>query len=144
MSQGTFAPINVIIFFSLLEKKGTMFNKNDFKLLMGFVLVAVALFIVVKITQTSGSYAKVLVNGQEYGTYSLDKDTEVLIESDLGKNYMIIKDGKCYLEEADCPDKLCVLQGAIDKDGQSIICLPHLVVITIYSDEKSEYDSIAQ
>ena len=121
-----------------------MFNKNDFKLLMGFVLVAVALFIVVKVTQTSGSYAKVLVNGQEYGTYSLDKDTEVLIESDLGKNNMIIKDGKCYLEDADCPDKLCVLQGAIDKDGQSIICLPHLVVITIYSDEKSEYDSIAQ
>ena len=40
---------------------------------------------------------------------------------------------------ADCPDKLCTKQPAVDKNGESIICLPHQVVIEgIASDNTSQ------
>ena len=39
---------------------------------------------------------------------------------------------------------LCVKQGKISKDGQSIICLPHRLVITVRKGEKSGVDTVAQ
>ena len=55
---------------------------------------------------------------------------------------MKIKDGEADMISADCPDKLCVHQKAISKDGESIICLPNQVVVEIESSESSEYDAV--
>ncbi|MDD6450601.1 MAG: NusG domain II-containing protein [Lachnospiraceae bacterium] len=33
--------------------------------------------------------------------------------------------------------------GKIHADGQSIVCLPHKVVVTVLGGEGSDYDSIA-
>ena len=35
------------------------------------------------------------------------------------------------MEEADCPDGTCVRQGAIQTPGETIVCLPHRVTVTI-------------
>ncbi len=40
------------------------------------------------------------------------------------------------MDKADCPDKLCVKQGKISKSGESIICLPHKVVVKISAEER--------
>ena len=32
---------------------------------------------------------------------------------------------------ADCPDELCVRQGWIEYDGQSIICLPNKITVMV-------------
>ena len=55
----------------------------------------------------------------------------------------MIRDGKADVTEADCPDKLCVLQGKISRSGQTIICLPNKTMVTIKGG-KSEYDGVAQ
>ena len=39
------------------------------------------------------------------------------------------------MEEADCPDRLCVRQGAVSRVGESIICLPHELVVTVEGEE---------
>ena len=46
------------------------------------------------------------------------------------------------MEEADCPDLLCVHQKAISKEGESIICLPNKVVVTIRGGEETELDAV--
>jgi hypothetical protein len=46
-------------------------------------------------------------------------------------NTLVIEGGRARIEAADCPDKLCVKQRAISKAGESIICLPHKLVIRI-------------
>lgn len=55
---------------------------------------------------------------------------------------LIRKGGVADMTSADCPDHLCVKQKAISKEGESIICLPNKVVVTVKSDTKSDIDSI--
>ena len=38
------------------------------------------------------------------------------------------------MEDADCPDKVCVKTGKIKNPGQTIVCLPHRTVIEITGD----------
>ncbi len=84
-----------------------------------------------------GEGAKVIVRvGSEVAhIFPLDKDLDTVIEGvDGGTNHLIIKDGVAWLEEASCPDKLCVAQGKIQYSGDSLICLPNQVVVEISGD----------
>ncbi len=40
------------------------------------------------------------------------------------------------MEQADCNDHYCETMGKIKQNGESIICLPHKVVIEIEADSK--------
>ena len=87
----------------------------------------------------------VQVDGKKTASYPLDRDRDVMIRvPGGGYNHLMIRDGECYLTGANCPDQLCVKQGKISKDGQSIICLPHRLVITVHRGEKSDVDTVAQ
>ena len=46
-------------------------------------------------------------------------------------NLICVEPGRIAIREADCPDGLCVKQGRIKNDGESLICLPHRVIIRI-------------
>ncbi len=50
-----------------------------------------------------------------------------------------IHDGKVRVKESDCPFKLCVKQGWVDRG--SIICLPNRVVITV-EDSKKQHNHV--
>lgn len=45
-----------------------------------------------------------------------------------------IEDGRVWVTDADCPDKLCEHTGAISRAGQQIVCLPNAVVISLVGD----------
>ena len=72
--------------------------------------------------------AVVYVNGEEYGTYSLDEENQIDIN---GKNILKIEDENACMIYADCPDKLCINLGKIKDMTKSIICLPNRVVVKI-------------
>ena len=57
-------------------------------------------------------------------------------------NLLMISDGTAFVSDADCPDKLCVKQRAISRNGESIICLPHKLVIRIVAKEESRLDAV--
>ena len=61
-----------------------------------------------------------------------------------GKNQLVIADGTARIETADCPDERCVQMGRISRSGQSIICLPHQVVVEIQGGKEAETDAVAQ
>ena len=44
-----------------------------------------------------------------------------------------LDDGGVYVSDSDCPGQDCVHTGAISRAGQSIVCLPAQVVISIVS-----------
>ena len=48
-----------------------------------------------------------------------------------GKNVIVVEDGAVFMAEADCPDSLCVQMGRIYREGESIVCLPHGLVVRI-------------
>ena len=47
------------------------------------------------------------------------------------------------MEEADCPDRLCMRRGAIRYAGDSIICLPNKVVVEISGEDALNLDAVA-
>ncbi|MBE5970838.1 MAG: NusG domain II-containing protein [Lachnospiraceae bacterium] len=111
-------------------------KKQDFILIFALLAVAVvAFFVINNVISKDGAKVQVLVDGEIFYEYNLDENGEYSIETDMGVNTLVIKDKKAYVSEADCPDKLCVKQGEISKSGQSVICLPHKLVVTIVDDE---------
>ena len=119
-------------------------RKNDLILIAGLVVLAALVWLVLSLTQSAGAYVLVTVDGAAYGQYPLDTDAEIRIGDDTSYNILVIKDGKAEISEASCPDKLCVRQGEVSYDGQSIICLPNKVVVTVSGGEQSGYDAVAK
>ncbi len=117
--------------------------KKDVLLIAGLVLAGLILLLVLKFTKTQGGYVEVRVGGSVTAVYSLDEEGSYRIEGvDGGYNLLVISKGTATVTEADCPDKLCVGMGQIRYGGQSIICLPHQVVVSII-DEEPKIDEIA-
>lgn len=114
--------------------------KNDIILTASVLTVAVLAFFIISLTSRKGGYAEVKKDGKIIGKYPLSRDIEVEIENDVSYNLLVIKDGKAYITDADCPDKLCVHHGSAEKDGETIVCLPNKTIVTIRSGEPSDTD----
>ena len=127
-----------------MVNKKIILNKNDLILLLAILAIGSILLVFIKVTGQKGDRVVVTVDGAVFGEYDLDQDRQVLIETEAGINLLVIQSGSCFLEDADCPDKLCVKQGTINNVGQSIICLPHRVVISIEGEAEQTYDTMAQ
>lgn len=122
-------------------------RKNDLILILILLLAAGGWYAFHELHKDTGNTVLVKVEGEVYGRYPLEQDQELDIQGkDGGVNHMVIKDGMVSITEADCPDELCVKEGTINQVGESIICIPHQVVIEITkeSSEEKEVDVIAK
>lgn len=120
-------------------------KKRDIILIISLLFIGIiALVIWHFIYSDDGKYVTIEQRNELIGTYPLNVDKEIEIEH-RGKlvNKIIIKDGYCYMEEAECPDHLCIKQGKVNKSGQTIVCLPNRVVVTVVDSDSSDYDSVA-
>lgn len=113
-------------------------NRRDV-ILTALILAAGGIFYVLAVgeQQEQGSEIVITVDGKEFGTYALNEDREIVIETKKGYNRVIIKDSKAYMEDADCRDRYCVSQGKIQKEKQTVICLPHKLVVEVTAGENS-------
>lgn len=118
--------------------------KNDLYLVIGIIFLAFLFWLLPKLFQKSTpAVVKVIQNGQEKGTYSISEEQTLSIRcDDGGYNLLFIRNGEASISDADCRDRLCVRQRAISKKGESIICLPHKLVIQIEAKEESELDAV--
>lgn len=120
-------------------------KKRDIILIISLLFIGIiALVIWHFLYSDDGKYVTIEQRNELIGTYPLNVDKEIEIEH-RGKlvNKIIIKDGYCYMEEAECPDHLCIKQGKVNKSGQTIVCLPNRVVVTVVDSDSSDYDSVA-
>lgn len=115
-------------------------KKNDWKLL-GVILAVAILWLGGRAVfgRKEAANVTVQVDGNIYGTYDLSEDQEIKIDD---TNILVIHDGKADMISADCPDQICVNQKAISYDGESIVCLPNKVIVTVTSDHKNELDTV--
>jgi hypothetical protein len=112
----------------------------DCLLIGGLLLAALISYFVIVDGKDTGDWVVVCVDGQETGRYALNGSGRY--ELNGGSNILIIQDGVAYLEDANCPDKLCVRQGKISLDGQVITCLPNRLTVTVYANN-SEVELIS-
>lgn len=93
-----------------------------------------------------GDTVTVSVDGKHYGTYALHTDLTLSIrtgEDGEEENLLVIRDGTARVESATCPDGICAAHKPISREGESIVCLPHRVVITVQTSDGEEPDIIA-
>lgn len=125
-------------------------KRNDIFLLSGILFAALLIFgIYFLIWSKSGDYVQITVNGTVTKTLPLGKNTTYTIRIDkASENVLQIKDGSASILKANCPDKLCVHQKRISKQGETLVCLPHKVVVSILSSDKENkkatLDGVAQ
>ena len=111
---------------------------HDIILVTAVLLVAGSIYMYTALPGRSfgESSAKVVVrvDGEIYGEYPLNSNKVIELGTERGNNKIIINDSTVWMEDADCPDKVCVKPGKIKKTGQTIVCLPHRTVIEITGD----------
>lgn len=89
----------------------------------------------------NSTYAQITIGGKLYKNIPLSshRGEETLeIEGKYGTNVVTIKDDKIAILEADCPDKVCMDPGYINKPGQNLVCLPHRLMIEIKGESEDD------
>lgn len=120
-------------------------KKNDIILLLITLVLAIIFFAGYRLFyHKAGNYVTVTVDTEIYRTLPLNQDAALDIPgANGGSNRLEIKNGAASITDADCPDKLCVHQKTIQSQGESLICLPHKVIVTVTSDQKGTLDNIS-
>ena len=117
-------------------------NINDIALIIGILIIA-GLFFGLNLKSSKGSKVSVTDGEGNSYSYSLLTDSKNVLKTHYGYNVLVIKDGKAFISEADCPNCECIKQGSISNDGEMIFCMPHKLVIKVESDSVNEYDSVS-
>lgn len=110
-------------------------KKRDIILIASILIVAIAFFLIVELTKEEGAGVTVKVDGVKVAEYSLSKNGTYPLNG--GTNILVIENGKAYLTDANCPDKLCVHQGKISRTGETITCLPNKLTVSVFGAEQS-------
>lgn len=77
-------------------------------------------------------YAVVTVNNQQVARLTLGKIPQNhVIQGPNGSAMLQTEAGRVRMLSSRCRDKICMKQGWISKPGESIICLPERIVVTI-------------
>ena len=107
--------------------------------------VAVISLIIAVLFVSSGVIAYSLTRTSQNKNVEIVSNGEVLYSFDLSKaenqsftvmsadgksfNTVCIEDGKIFVSDAGCADKICVKSGELKSDGLPIVCLPNKFII---------------
>lgn len=110
-------------------------NKRDLLLAGGVLLVAALLFWLWP-TQSQPAQELLQVEVRRAGEVILsvplaEEGTYDLSGSRGAENVLRVEEGRASMLSANCPDQLCVLQGALEGTSGSIVCLPHRLVVRL-------------
>lgn len=137
------------------KPKRKIIRKADVILLCVFLLAAALLFARPFLMQSRNANASdkevnIRQDGKVVGTYPLNRNQEIKLDSSGRHNIVKIQNGAVSMEESSCKNQVCVDQGKISSVGQSIICLPNRVVVEITGNGKTKgkeddgVDAVAQ
>ena len=110
--------------------------------LLPLVVIVIALVIAgarffVNSKDEKGLTAVITVNSQEYCRVVLsDVESPYDLAVPVGDDEVVVHitcESAC-VKESSCPDKLCVNTGELTKSGQSAVCLPMRVSVSLVSD----------
>ena len=121
-------------------------KKADWILIAVVLFLAAAIFIMLICGKKDEGnlYAEITLDGRTFATLPLTEEVTLPVFYGGGTNLIVIENGTVCVREADCPTGVCVKTGAISAAGESIVCIPHRLVITLRSANGEDYDVIIQ
>lgn len=115
MKKGDKIVLTLIMFLVLISGIGTLIYKQHIKSTHNYAVIKIDGKIIQTIDLTAVKSQKKWKVYPKTGEYNL---IEVL-------------PGKIRIEDANCPNKICVKEGWISQAGQILVCLPHKLMINI-------------
>ncbi len=117
-------------------------KKGDKILILVLLVAAVAFAFFFFLGAEKGGYARITADGVVKAELPLSEDTLYRVETEQGFNIIQIQDGYVSMHEADCRDQICVEHKKIHLTGETIVCLPHKLVVEIVGEKEAEFDMV--
>lgn len=116
-------------------------HKNDILLIVALLLLAGSVWLAARFLRQEGAVVEVRA-GEVTETFPLGEDREYTVEDGDHRNTIVIRNGRVCMESANCPDQICVRTGWIEYEGETIVCLPHKIVVSLNGGGNG-YDAVA-
>ncbi len=116
------------------EESGELhiFKHADLILIGALVLFSFVFSLALLREGNEGHTVVVTVDGEVQKEFPLDSEEKIFqFDTPNGYNTVHVKGGSVAVGTADCPDRLCVKQGRISRPGETIICLPHKLIVEV-------------
>lgn len=120
-----------------------MIRKADIILAILLIVSGLIVSYVFVSDNDTGDYVSVSIDGELHSSYPLSEDRTIEIAENNALNKITIKGGVVSMTFSDCPNQDCVKHRPISNNAESIVCLPHKLVVEI-SSGKTGFDAIAQ
>lgn len=112
-------------------------------IICGVALVSLSPFL---FRQETGRYATVTRDGlvvERIDLQGADLPRRIEVTGDGGaSNMILVEPGRVRILESNCVNGLCVERGWLDKPGDTAVCLPHRVMVTV--EGEGEFDAVSR
>lgn len=99
-----------------------------------FALCALSAWLVMRPAAGRRALARISVDGEvvrEIDLSAVDEAYRFELCTPYGANTIAVRPGGICVEDADCPDRVCVRTGWLEGGLTPIVCLPHRLVIAL-------------
>ncbi len=108
-----------------------------------WVVVAAAIAVSVAFTSAAADRAQQggfveITAADETLLYPLSEDRQVTVDGPLGETHIEIRNGRAYVHDSPCRDKICITTGWLESAGDWSACLPNRVFVSIRGGETAE------
>lgn len=106
-------------------------RRADLILLSALLLTSLLIFAVIRLVTPRGTVAVISVDGIPTARLPLKENTTFDLN---GTHTVVVRDGKVFVESAPCRDQICVRHAPVSREGETIVCLPYHVTITVTAE----------
>lgn len=110
--------------------KNKLVTRLDIAVILLILVLSIA-FVLFGFLKDNGKKAVVSVDGETVLELSLKNEAEHKVKTETGFNTVVVENGSVFVSTADCKDSVCINRGKINKKGESIVCLPHKLIVEI-------------
>lgn len=132
-----------------MQKLKEMIKPGDIVIVIILLLLSFLPFLIFYMNNASNdaenNIATISVDGEVIETFTLadDGETEVYEYADEhGHENKIVRTGnEITISYANCVDQLCVRQGSVSKVGETLVCLPHKLIVEVSNDNPENIEN---
>ncbi len=122
-------------------------TKTDWVIIFFFLILSFLIFLFFKFSFVGNSDRILMIqtDSKLYATYNLDllkENIELDIDNPEGDFKILVSKDKVCVLKSGCEDNICK-RNIIKNSGESIVCVPFKILLTIVSNKKNHVDSVA-
>lgn len=106
--------------------------RADIIVIVAILVFSLLVLTVMTLTRKEGATVVVEVNGECVAEYPLALNGVYILNG--GTNTLAIENGTARMSDSSCPDHICENKGKIKYVGQTIVCLPNKLTVTVKGD----------